>query len=150
MKVLAGVMLAAACLACSGCLVLATVSAAGAVAATTIKTTGKVTGAAVRTTGRVVSGTLNAPAEPVALTVDSAAKLARPGTVVVVDGDSGAATQVPWQEGMTLAVVVPAGKPGRFSEAEIFRDDRVRPADLRQAWTRDVVLQSGDVVELRR
>ena len=143
-------MLVAACLACSGCLVLATVAAVGAVATTTIKTTGKVAGAVVKTTGRVASAAISTPGEPAALTVESAAALARPGRVVVMDGISGTVTDLPWQEGMTLAVAAPAGKSGRFSAANIFRGGRVQPADRRQAWTDELALQTGDVVELRR
>ena len=138
----------AACLACSGCLVLATVAAVGAVAATTVKTTGKVAVAAVGTTGRVASAAISAPVAPAALTTDSAAHLARAGqVVVVVDGGNGAATNLPWQEGMTLAAA--AGKSGSFSAAKIFRGTHVLPADLRQAGTADLALLSGDVVELR-
>ena len=137
----------AACLACSGCLVLATVAAVGAVAATTVKTTGKVAVAVVGTTGRVASAAISAPVAPAAVTTDSAAHLARGGQGVVVDGGNGAATNLPWQEGMTLAAA--AGKSGSFSAAKIFRGTHVLPADLRQAGTADLALLSGDVVELR-
>ena len=137
----------AAGLACSGCLVLATVAAVGAVAATSVKTTGKVAVAVVGTTGRVASAAISAPVAPAALTTDSAARLAHAGLVVVVDGGNGAATNLPWQEGMTLAAA--AGKSGSFSAANIFRGTRVLPADLRQAWTAELALLAGDVVELR-
>ena len=149
-RLLIGVVLMAACLACSGCLVLATVAAVGAVAATTVKTTGKVAVATVKTTRHVASVAVSAPvapATPAALTTDSAARLAHAGLVVVVDGGNGAATNLPWQEGMTLAAA--AGKSGSFSAANIFRGTRVLPADLRQAWTAELALLAGDVVELR-
>lgn len=148
MRFLAGAVLAAACLAGSGCLVLATVTAVGAVAATTIKTTGKVARTAVGTTARVASAAISGPGEPAALTEESAARLARPGLVVVVERDTGTRANLPWQEGMTLAVA--AEKSGRYRAATLFRADGVRPVDLRQAWTGDLALQSGDVVELRR
>lgn len=138
----------AACLACGGCLVVATVAAAGAVVSTTVKTTGKVAGAAVSTTGRVASAVISSPRPPAALTVDSASALSRPDRVVVVE--NGTATNLPWQPGMTLAAAVPAGPHGGAGAVSIFRGGHVWPADLRQAWTADLALQSGDVVELRR
>jgi hypothetical protein len=167
MKYVTGLVLAAACLLCSGCLVLATVAAVGALATTTIKTTGKTAGAAVETPARVASApvasapvvsapvassAVTAPAEPAvaaALTVESAAKLARPGVVVVVDQSNGAVAELPWQEGMTLAAAASAGKSGGYKAATIFRNNRALPADLRQAWTGDLVVFAGDVVELR-
>jgi len=150
MKYLTGLFLAAACLLGSGCLVLATVAAVGALATTTIKTTGKVAGAAVETTGRMAAAAISAPAEPAALTVESAARLSQPGVVVVVDRSNGAVSELPWQDGMTLAAAASVGKNGGYSAAAIFRNNRLLPADLRQTWTGDLVLFAGDVVELRR
>ncbi|MBI2496775.1 MAG: hypothetical protein HYV75_02205 [Opitutae bacterium] len=143
MRILAGVVLAAAGLAGGGCLAVATVAAVGAVATTTVKTTGKVAGATIKATGRVASAVISSPKAPVALTVESAAALARPDRVVVVE--NGAVTDLPWQQGMTLATVVPAGKPDRFSAANVFRGRSVLPA-----WTGELALRPGDVVELRR
>ena len=92
---------------------------------------------------------ISSPETPAALTVESASALSRPGRVVVVE--NGTATDLPWRQGMTLAAVAPAGKPGGgVNAANIFRGGRVLPADLRQAWTMDLALLSGDVVELRR
>ncbi len=153
MKYLTALVLAAACLLCSGCLVLATVAAVGALATTTIKPAGRASGAAVEPSGRaasVTSAAVSAPAEAAALTVDSAARLSRPGAVVVVDRSNGAVAELPWQDGMTLAAATAAGRNGSYSAAGIFRKNRLLPADLRQTWTGDLVLFAGDVVELRR
>jgi hypothetical protein len=154
MKYLTAFVLAATCLLCSGCLVLATVAAVGARATTTIKTTGKAAEVAVKTTGRVVSApvasaAVSVPVETAALTVEAAARLSRPGVVVVVDRSNGAVAELPAQEGMTLAAAASAGKNGGYSAATIFRNNRALPADLRQTWTGDLVVFAGDVVELR-
>jgi hypothetical protein len=116
-----------------GCLVVgATVAAAGAVVATTVKTAGKVTVATVETTGRVASATLTSSGEATALTMESAAKLARAGMVVVVDAGNGAATELPWRQGMRLDAVAQPGNPGgSFSMAKIFREGKTLKVALK-------------------
>jgi hypothetical protein len=162
MKILTGMVLAAACLLCSGCLVLATVAAVGALATTTIKPDGKATGTTTTTTTRTTTGTtaettdrvtpaaVSTPMEAAALTEDAAARLSRSGAVVVVDQSNGAVAELPWQDGMTLAAATAAGKNGGYKSATIFRHHRMMPADLRQTWTGDLALFGGDVVELHR
>ena len=163
-KFTTGLLLAAACLACSGCLVLATVVAIGAVATTsTSKTTNNAATAepARHAAPAAVAAPSEAPARPASaanisrqedpapLTAESAAGLAQAGSVVVVDLDSGTRATLPWQDGMTLAAAVAAGKSGNFHTAKIYRGSRLLPADLRQEWTAELALLSGDVVELR-
>jgi len=154
-RLLTGAVLAAACLACSGCLVVATAAAVGALVISTKptgKTTTKAPNAAVETTGQPVpvSAVPVTPGVRSELTAESAASLAQPGKVVVVDVDSGTRTALTWQEGMTLAAAAATGKADSHHSAQIFRGTRVLPADLRQDWTRSLGLLSGDVVELRR
>ena len=137
---------------CSGCLVVgATVATVSAVAVTTVKTAGKVTVATVGATGRVAAAAVNSSGEMTALTVETAAKLARAGTVVVVDAGTGAVTQLPWQQGMQLYAATQAGASGvSFNAAKIFREGRTVAADLRQAGAAGQALHAGDVVELHR
>ncbi len=100
-------------LAGSGCLLVgATVAAVGAVAATGVKTAGKVTVATVATTGRIAAAAVNSSGEMKDLSLDAAAKLARAGTVVVVDAASGTTTALPWQQGLQLYTAASAGSPG--------------------------------------
>lgn len=139
-------------LAGSGCLVVgATVAAVGAVAATTVKTAGKVTVATVQTTGRLASAAVTTSGDMTALSMESAAALARTGMVVVVDSASGATTELPWQQGMKLYAATQAGNiDAGFKAAKIFRAGRTIAADLHKAETASLSLQSGDVVELHR
>lgn len=139
-------------LAGSGCLLVgATVAAVGAVAVTTVKTAGKVTAATVQTTGRMASAAATSSDEVTALSMETAARLARTGTVVVVDAANGATTELPWQQGMQLYAAVPAGSPdGGFKAAKIFRSGRMITADLKKTGTANLMLESGDVVELHR
>ncbi|MBI2517048.1 MAG: hypothetical protein HYV95_09040 [Opitutae bacterium] len=137
-----------------GCAVVVTTAmVAGSVAAATVATAGKVTVATVKTTGKVAASAVTSSGDVAALSMESAARLARAGMVVVVDGASGAVTEMPWREGLRLAQAVEAG---RFSSglrvANIFRRSGVVAADLARvrAGREDHALLSGDVLELRR
>lgn len=156
-RLLAGTVLAAVCLAGSGCMVVATVAAAGALVVSSTdkpgKAVNKAPAPAVETPAQPATAPMAAaptPVAPAGLTAESAAGLAQPGQVVVADAEHGTRTSLPWQDGMTLAAAVATGKPGDFHDARIFRGSRVLPADLRQEWTAALALLSGDVVELRR
>lgn len=157
-RLLVGTVLAAVCLAGSGCMVVATVAAAGALVVSSTdkqgKAVNKAPAPAVETPAQPATAPMAAaaptPVAPTGLTAESAAGLAQPGQVVVADAEHGTRTSLPWQDGMTLAAAVATGKPGDFHAARIFRGPRVLPADLRQEWTAALALLSGDVVELRR
>jgi len=149
-KLLAGLTLAAACLACSGCFVLATIAAVGAVATTTVKTSGKAAAPTAGTEGHAAPAAPASSGGATVLSPESAAQLSRPGQVVIVDGSNGSTTNLPWKDGMTLGAAASTGKAGAYGTATIFRDGRLRPVDLRQSWTADLALFAGDVVELRR
>ena len=157
-RLVTGVVLAAVCLTCSGCLAVATVAAVGALVVSNTKPAGRTAGTSAVTPSRpaVLAAPASTPAEPAVVKAEpvsskgeASAGWSRPGMVVVVDGDSGTATNLTWQEGMKLAAATATGKSGSFSTAKIFRGTRVLPADLRQDWTVDLALFSGDVVELR-
>jgi len=139
-------------LAGSGCLVAgATAAVVGAVATTTVKTAGKVTVAAVQTTGRVASAAVTSSGEMTALSLETAAALAKTGMVVVVDSANGATAELPWQQGMKLLAVTQAGDfAAGFKAAKIFRAGRTIAADLHKTGAASLALQSGDVVELHR
>jgi len=163
-RLLIGAGLAAACLAGSGCIAAVAVAAVGAVVISNSagdKNTGKgprstaeaprpAAEASVRPVPVAAPAAPSAPAAPKELTAESAAGLAQPGRVVVVDAESGARTALDWQDGMTLVAAVPVGKSGSYRTARIVRGTRVLPADLRQDWTGGLALLAGDVVELRR
>lgn len=138
----------------SGCaVVVATGVAVGAVATATVKTAGKVTAATVTTTGRVASAALTSSGEVTALSMESAAKLAKTGMVVLVDGSSGAVTELPWREGLQLYAAVQSGQPeASYKSAKIFRAGRQLAANLQSAREGggDLSLLPRDVIELKR
>lgn len=151
MRLAAGALLVLVILTGSGCLVAgATLAAIGAVTAVTVKTASKVTVATVGTTGRVAVAAITSSGEVTALTLESAAALARAGMVVVVDAGSGALVEMPWHESLQLYQAVQSGGlKGRFNAARIFRDGRFFSADLTKADVAHQALRPGDVIELR-
>lgn len=136
----------------SGCsLVTATVVGTTAVATTAVKTTAKVTTATVTTTGKVTTAAITSSGDVAALSMESATRLARSGMVVLVDGSSGAITELPWKEGLELYQAARAGNLREgFKAARIFRGDRVIKAALKKATDGRLVLQDRDVIELTR
>jgi hypothetical protein len=153
-RIVAGLLLLAAVLLGSGCVVVgATVASATAITATTIKTAGKVTTATVKTGGKVTAAAVSSSGSVAALSIESAAKLARAGMVVLVDGGSGAIIELPWREGLRLQQAMTANNlPDVFKAAKIFRDGRVIAASLKsaRAAAKAPPLRPGDVVELLR
>ncbi len=151
MRFVAGTLLLAV-LICSGCaLVTATVVGTTAVATTAVKTTAKVTTATVATTGKVTAAAITSSGDVAALSMESAARLARTGMVVLVDGSSGAITELPWKEGLELYQAAQAGSlRDGLKAARIFRDQKVIKAAFKKAVDRKLRLNSGDVVELLR
>lgn len=136
-------------LACSGCIVIGATVAT--VAAVTVKTAGKVIVATVKTTGKIATAAVTSSGGATAMSMESAAKLAKTGMVVVVDASSGATTELPWQQGMQLYSAAQTGKfSGCFNAARIFRDGKLLSANLKQAHAGEQALRPGDVVELRR
>ena len=134
----------------SGCsLVTATVVGTTAVATTAVKTTAKVTTATATATGKVAAAAITSSGDVAALTMESATSLARTGMVVLVDGGSGAVTELPWKEGLEL---YQAARSGSLREglkaARIFRERKVIKAAFKKAADRKLRLNSGDVVEL--
>ena len=138
----------------AGCSVVgATVGAVATVASTSIKATGSVVGATVKTTGRVVGAAVSSGGEVTAGGRESAAKLAKTGMVVAVDAGSGAITEMPWQEGLELAIAAQNGKfDAAFNTAKIYRQGRVITADMAavRSGAQKLALQSGDVVEFAK
>lgn len=134
-------------------MVVTTAMVAGSVAAATVSTAGKVTVATVRTTGKVAASAVTSSGDVAALSMESAAKLAQVGMVVVVEGATGAVTEMPWREGLRLAQTVGASRfSTEYRVANIFRGSGVVAANLARvrAGREDYALQSGDVLELRR
>jgi sugar lactone lactonase YvrE len=138
----------------AGCSIVgATAGAVGTVASTSIKAAGTVVGATVKTTGRVVGAAVSSSGEVTATGMESAAKLAKTGMVVAVDAGSGAITEMPWQQGMELALAAQNGKfDAAFNTAKIYRQGRVITADMEavRAGAQKLALQSGDVVEFAK
>jgi hypothetical protein len=138
----------------SGCSIIgATAGAVGTVASTSIKAAGTVVGATVKTTGRVVGAAVSSSGEVTAGGLESAAKLAKTGMVVAVDAGSGAITEMPWQQGMELAMAAQGGKfDATFNTAKIYRQGRVITADMEdvRSGAQKLALQSGDVVEFAK
>lgn len=138
----------------AGCSVVgATAGAVATVASTSIKATGSVVGATVKTTGRVVGAAVSSGGEVTAGGLESAAKLAKTGMVVAVDAGSGAITEMPWQEGMELAMAAQNGKfDAAFNTARIHRQGRVITADMAavRSGAQKLALHPGDVVEFAR
>lgn len=151
MRFVAGALLLAA-LVFSGCsLVTATVVGTTAVATTAVKTTAKVTTATVATTGRVTAAAITSSGNVAALSLESAARLARTGMVVLVDGSSGAVTELPWKEGLELYQAAQSGSlRDGLKAARIFREKKIIKAVFKRAADRKLRLSSGDVVELLR
>lgn len=136
---------------CSGCVAVAVASAASAIAITTVKATGKVTAATVATTGRVASAAMTSSGDVTVLTLETAARLARTGMVVMLDGSNGALVEVPWREGLRLYQAARAGGLSTgYDAARIFRDGRMITTAFEKTGRANVALRSGDVVELRR
>jgi hypothetical protein len=137
-------------LACSGCIVVgAAVATVAAVTATTVKTAGQVTVATVETTGRLATAAVTSSGGTTALTMESAARLAQTGMVVLVDAGNGATTALPWQPGLKLYAAAQAGNfSGTLKAAKIFRSGQTLAADLKSARAAELALRAGDVVEL--
>lgn len=135
----------------AGCSVVgAAASGVSSIAAAGIKTAATVTTATVKTTGRVVGAAVSSGGEVTAGGLESAAKLAKTGMVVAVDAGSGAITEMPWQEGLELAIAAQNGKfDAAFNTAKIYRQGRVITADMAavRSGAQKLALQSGDVVE---
>jgi sugar lactone lactonase YvrE len=138
----------------AGCSVVgATASGVGSIAATSIKAATTITSATVKTTGRVVGAAVSSSGEVTATGMESAAKLAKTGMVVAVDAGSGAITEMPWQEGLELAVAAQNGKfDTAFNTAKIHRQGRVITADMAavRSGAQKLALKSGDVVEFAK
>jgi hypothetical protein len=153
-RLAAGLLLLAATLLASGCVVVvATVASATAITATTIKTAGKVTTATVATGGKVTAAAVTSSGDVAALSMESAASLARTGMVVLVDGGSGAVFELPWREGLRLQQAIEANNlRAVFKAAKIFREGRIITARLKdaRAAAKAPELRPGDVVELLR
>jgi len=152
---LAGIGLSLALAASGGGCTLAVVTAktAGSVATTTVATAGKVTTATVKSTGKVMTSAVSSSGDATALSVDSAAKLARTGMVVSVDAGTGAITRTPWRDGLKLYALVQAHEVARAADfATLFRGDRRAEISLERVRKRveDYTLRSGDVIEFRR
>jgi hypothetical protein len=143
----AALVLAAAIMAGSGCVVAAVASVASAVIVTTVKTTGKVTETAVSTTGRVVVAAVDTSGSATVLTLDSAGRLARVGQVVTVEAANGAVAEVPWRPGLQLYAATQAAG---LKSVRIFRTGQVIAADMKKVRATELALQSGNVVELHR
>jgi len=138
----------------AGCSVVgATASGVASIASTSIKAAATVTTATVKTTGRVVGAAVSSGGEVTATGMESAAKLAKTGMVVAVDAGSGAITEMPWQEGMELAMAAQSGKfDAAFNTAKIYRQGRVITADMAavRSGAQKLALKSGDVVEFAK
>ena len=138
----------------AGCSVVgAAASGVSSIAAAGIKTAATVTTATVKTTGRVVGAAVSSSGEVTATGMESAAKLAKTGMVVAVDASSGAITEMPWQQGMELAMAAQSGKfDAAFNTAKIYRQGRVITADMSavRSGAQKLALQSGDVVEFAK
>ena len=138
----------------AGCSVVgAAASGVASIASTSIKAAATVTTATVKTTGRVVGAAVSSGGEVTATGMESAAKLAKTGMVVAVDAGSGAITEMPWQEGMELAMAAQSGKfDAAFNTAKIYRQGRVITADMAavRSGAQKLALKSGDVVEFAK
>jgi len=136
---------------CAGCSVIgATAGAVTSVTAATVSTAGKVTAATVKTTGRVAGAALTSSGEVTAGGLEAAASLSRAGMVVVVDGGSGAITELPWEEGMRLAATMEAARvSGPMKALKIYRQGQITRLDRVQSAPQ-LALLAGDVIELAR
>jgi hypothetical protein len=137
----------------SGCLLVHAVTTPVDLAATTVVAAGKTAGAVVSTTGKVAAATVNAGGSVLTAAadgVDSAARLARTGTVTFVDAASGAVTRVPWQPGLTLAGAGAQAKIQAYEHAvAIVRAGRL-VYSVSQKPDTSVALADGDVVRLNK
>lgn len=137
----------------SGCAaVVATAGVASSVTAASVKAAGQVTVATVKTSGKVVSSAVTSSGDVTALTMESAAALARAGMVVVVDGRTGAISELPWREGLRLYTLASSDPVGRAADiAAIFRGGRRVELDLKRVrkGRDDLKLAAGDVIEFR-
>jgi hypothetical protein len=138
---------------CSGCLLVHAVTTPVDLAATTVVAAGRTAGAVVSTTGKVAAATVNAGGSVLTAAadgVDSAARLARAGTVTFVDAASGTVTRVPWQPGLTLAGAGEQAKIRAYEHAiAIVRAGRL-VYSVSQKPDTSVALADGDVVRVER
>lgn len=150
MRRAAGAIAGLVALAGAGCSVVGTtVGTAGKITAAAVGAAGKLTVATVTTTGKVAAAAVTSSGDVTAGGLESAAKLSRTGMVVVVDSTTGAAAEVPWQDGLRLAAAIDSARVGDLSRAmKIYQGRHVTrlPAAGDAAG---LVLQAGDVIELQ-
>lgn len=137
----------------SGCLLVRAVTTPVDLAATTVVAAGKTAGAVVSTTGKVAAATVNAGGSVLTAAadgVDSAARLARAGTVTFVDASSGAITRVPWQPGLTLAGAGVQAKIQAYEHAVAIVRAGQLVYSVSQKPDTSVALADGDVVRFAK
>jgi len=141
--------LAAAAVGLSGCVVTTVVTGVGKVAVATVSTAGQVAGAAVRATGHVAASSVDASGEVAESSLKVAAKLSQEGMVVFFDPKTGAVWKTPWSEGLKLLAASQTAQIGTALQvARVIRGAQVLAAEKKTIA--DLVVKSGDVVELTR
>lgn len=124
----------------SGCVVEKTVSATGSLLKTTITTTGKVAGEGVKAAGGLARAGVN-----------TAGSVVRPSAVKVIEEGGRTARRLPWKDGMTLyAASKRAELDAGVKALEVLRGRQVirREVGELKKEGRDVVLKRGDVIKI--
>jgi hypothetical protein len=138
--------LAGLCLSLSGCLLVRAVTTPVKVAATAVVAAGDASVAVISTTADVTTRVVRATGSAAGSGVDSAAQLAKAGTVTFVDAATGRVERIPWRKDLTLAAGAASAKVRLGTHAvEVIRGGKIAITAARDL----LPLLSGDVVRLR-